>query len=70
MSSNNGEGAFFRAWATFVVNNRFLVLGVFLAVTVAAVFQIKNKLQVDMSVEAFASSQTGGEDVLECFRDV
>ena len=64
------ESAFFRRWAEVVLRYRWLAIALVAGVTAFAVVQIKKKLIVDNSMEAFLSSQSDAMRKLEEFRDV
>ncbi len=59
----------FKAWGEFVVRFRFPILAALAVGTVLFGLQIKRHAHVDNSVEAFAASNDGSQDVLERLRD-
>ena len=61
---------YFRAFGTMVVGHRWTVLLLIGAVTAGAIYQIRTKLYVDNSPEAFMDSGGEAARVLEDFRDV
>ena len=62
--------ALFRRWAELITSHRPAALAAIAIVTALAVYQIKSKLYVDNSPEAFMDSDGDAARVLEDFRDV
>ena len=60
---------FFEGWARFVIRRRFPLLFLTVMVTVAAVYQVKTKLQIQASLESFLSAGSEAHATLEAFRD-